>query len=146
MLFFLWGRSLSVPHTFGDEAENHTGSRTLVRLRNPHAKFAKSAKCRHHKIRIIADCFFVFYVFFVIKILWRLTQSRSSRSEGSGDFWKLPRFLLRTYVRDQKKVGFVGRGNGGALFHWQARTPAVDEDVDPPKRIRRSLRQLLIAH
>ena len=21
----------------------------------------------------------------------------------------------------------------GAEFHWQARTPAVDEDVDPPK-------------
>ena len=70
--------------------------------------------------------FFVFYVFFVVK-------------NSSADF-----------VRDPGAFSTTQYVFSGALFHWQARTPAVDADVDPPKRkaltFERRLRQLLIAH
>ena len=120
-----------------------------IRRRNPHAKFAKSAKCRRSKIRIIADCFYVFFVFFVVKILRRLTQPRSSRSE------RLPRSKIFGCFRSFccgltsaiHKEGWLRlKGKGGALFHWQAGTPAVDGNVDTPKRKALDPIQLLPPH
>ena len=47
--------------------------------------------------------------------------------------------LRRTYVRDPERFLVVAEIFSGALFQWQARTPVVDADVDPPKRKRRLL-------
>ncbi|MBQ3350337.1 MAG: hypothetical protein IJG38_08045 [Thermoguttaceae bacterium] len=38
--------------------------------------------------------------------------------------------------RDPEAFSVLSEIFNGALFHWQARTPAVDADVDPPKRKR----------
>ena len=52
------------------------------------------------------------------------------------------------FVRDPRSFLATHLGDNRALFQWQARTPAVDADVDPPKRKRppilslRSLRSL----
>ena len=40
------------------------------------------------------------------------------------------------YPRSRKVFGCGRGGTAGRLFYWQARTPAVDADVDPPKRKR----------
>ena len=38
----------------------------------------------------------------------------------------------RTDVRDPERLIALSIVYGGEFFPWQARTPAVDEDVDPP--------------
>jgi hypothetical protein len=43
---------------------------------------------------------------------------------------------LADYIRDPEAFSASAEIFPVALFHWQARTPAVDEDVDPPKRKR----------
>ncbi|MBQ3350757.1 MAG: hypothetical protein IJG38_10185 [Thermoguttaceae bacterium] len=40
----------------------------------------------------------------------------------------------RAIARDPETFSTTQKVFSGALFHWQAGTPAVDEDVDPPYR------------
>ena len=53
-----------------------------------------------------------------------LRTSRTLREVSFADF-----------VRDPEAFSTSSQIISGALFHWQARTPAVDEDVDPPKKL-----------
>ena len=49
---------------------------------------------------------------------------------------ELSLFSFADFVRDPERFSVASEVISGSLFRWQAGTPAVDEDVDPPKRKR----------
>ena len=74
-----------------------------------------------------------------------------------GGFWELLGNISQQFSESPRNsrllIGILPGANAprlanvfrGAIFHWQARTPAVGEDADPPNR-KPPLAQLLIAN